>query len=189
MMSICPQPQLSQKGSLVKLFLTALFILASTAFAQIKNSGIEIEADEFTGERTCNQLTINPAELHSPGLHLAFNDGYYIVYISRFDLPHDEVAHNMHSETDGDMLYFKFGEGDVVSYPLAVAKAEFNEDDTADMSSTVGVIADEAFVRKLGNATNNVRYRIDASQGRYDGTLVKEQLTLLKGFVEGCQQG
>lgn len=180
----------SPRKVLVKILLTALFILASSALAQVKDLGFDKEVDDFTGERKCSHLTINLGEYTGLGVSIAsLSTGNYQLALHRANLASEDLAHNMHGEMPGDRLYLRFGEGDVAEYPLTAANASF-EEGSSQMQSSVGIEVDAAFLNRLAQAPADVRYRIASVTGEtFEGTIIKEQLAPFASFVESCTAG
>lgn len=165
-----------------KLALIAILALIVTASAQINDQGFSREIDDFTGEVSCSHIVLNSRT--NTGINVV-ETGILQLGVYRFNLEADEIVHNMFGASSGDLLYFRFANGDVEE--LSVAGGEADVDDNARWSSWVSAVIDYDLLNKLVAASEPVRYRIASGGETYDSELPAEVFDPYEGYRERCE--
>ena len=169
----------------IRSFLPLISILfLAVAYAEISDSGITRETDDFTGAESCYQIVVNPRDPAYLAATMYHAGEANIFMLTRTGIQAEEIAHNMYTVLSGDTLYLRFGESDVEQLKLGSAKAD-TVADSLTWQSQVGVTATPTLLRKIADAPGDVRFRISSSQN-YDGTITHEQVAAFSSFITEC---
>lgn len=159
----------------------ALLLFCSGVEAQV-GTGVEVETDEFTGEISCSQLTLN-ASWDPTGVALQSGTPGMMMFVTHAieDWAADS-AFSLLGNLGGERVYFKFGDDDVI----VLAPDETGGELASDYEYAAFMI-DDSFVRKLLSAPRDIRVRFDGPDGLADFTINHAVvLDLAQGFGQTC---
>lgn len=157
-----------------------LVLLGSSAFAA-HDAGVEIDIDEFTGERSCSQIVVN-SPFDFSGISLATSSqlpGTHILFIRSIDTISESVF-NMFGVMPADRVYVRF--------PATEEVFEFKPMSTSVESSyEVAVVTDGVLANRIMASPSDLRVRFSGSDGNGDFTVNHDVIVALaSGFGKEC---
>ena len=164
----------------MKYFLITLTCLLGIAFAQW-DLGVEIEHDEFTGERTCHHMIL-VSVLDATGFRGVVNKyGPSLVISHAVDSWRYDSAFNLHGMQGGELVYLKFSDADIITVTPVHVWGNLEHDNEA------ALITDYNIITKILSAPSDIRVRFSGPDGEVDFTIPHNiVVALAAGFGQSC---
>ena len=141
--------------------------LIGGAHAQVRDSGVTVRVDEFTGAHSCMQLVLNSAADSSGIGFQTGGDWGLVIFINRQFTGSDWTFNSLvPTPRDSDLVYFRFGEDNVVSLKPTVVNI-----DTSQRSEVAGFTGERDLAVRIMSAPGDIRVRFSGRDGNRDFTI------------------
>lgn len=164
----------------MRIIVLLTLLLSTWAGAQIVDSGVVVQVDEFTGERECSQFVVN-SENDASGISLSNIGGVTSMLLARdVEVLLRDSAFNVFGLLRDEVVYLRFADDEIVT--LSPIDVGGNRDEGYEFA-----FVDPGLIPRVLAAPADLRVRFSGPRGEHDFTIYGDVVAALaRGFGQQC---